>query len=51
MSKEELFALRKILDYLHEEEKDYEAAGDDRKSQHIFLQVKVLNEFLAKQSL
>ena len=46
MNEQQLSFLARVLEYLKDEEKDFEGASEEARSNHIDLDLEVLNEYL-----
>jgi len=46
MNETQLSSLTRVLEYLKDEEKDFENASEEARANHIYLDMEVLNEYL-----
>ena len=50
MNQQQRTSLARVLEYLADEKKDFEATSDEMRANHIYLDIAVLKQFLEGQT-
>ena len=50
MNEQQLSSLARVLEYLKDEEKDFESASEEARSNHIYQDLEVLNGYLISKT-